>query len=79
MSTRTGHDEIEMRPDPRKKARIRLPGSGYRAPCRAARDSHNPSAMDKRSEKAVVVLVGVLAALIVIGHTLAGIIEGTGF
>jgi len=36
-------------------------------------------AMDKRSERAVVLLVGALALLIAVGHTVAGILEGTGF
>jgi len=35
--------------------------------------------MDKRSERAVVMLVGVLAVLIAIGHTLASVIEGSGY
>jgi len=38
-----------------------------------------PPAMDKRSERAVVILVGALAALIAIGHAVASLFEAAGF
>lgn len=35
-------------------------------------------AMDKRSERVVVLLVGALAFLIAVGHTVASLLEGAG-